>query len=70
MENNQEHKIDKIFKNLLDNQSVIPPADAWMGVHTYTIGQEEKKPKTWLRYASMAMALLRPPFPFLVPLKA
>ncbi len=58
MENNQEHKIDKIFKNSFDNQSVTPPADAWMAVHTYTIGQEESKKRVWLRYASLALLVL------------
>jgi len=58
MENNQEHKIDKIIKNSLDNQSVIPPTDAWMGVHTYTIGQEKSKEMVWLRHASLALLLL------------
>ncbi len=58
MENNQEHKIDKIFRDSLENQSFIPPVNAWMAVHTYTIGQEEKKPKVWLKYASLALLLL------------
>jgi hypothetical protein len=58
MENNQEHKIDKVFKNLLENQSVTPPADAWMAVHTYTIRQEESKKKVWVRYASLALLFL------------
>jgi hypothetical protein len=53
MENNQEHKIDKIFKQSLENQSVIPPSDAWTAIHTYTIGQEETKKKDWFRYASL-----------------
>ncbi len=58
MENNQEHKIDKIFRDTFENQEVTPPSDAWMGIHTYTIGQEEKKPKVWLRYTSLAMSFL------------
>ena len=58
MENNQEHKIDKIFKDALDNQSVVPPLDAWMAVHTYTIGQEESKKKVWVKYASLALLFL------------
>ena len=58
MENNQEHKIDKIFRETFENQEITPPSDAWMGIHTYTIGQEEKKPKVWLKYASLAMMLL------------
>ncbi len=58
MENNQEHKIDKIFKQSLDNQSVKPPSDAWMSIHTYTIGQEESKRKVWFRYASLSIVLL------------
>ena len=58
MENNQEHKIDKFFRETFENQEITPPSDAWMGIHTYTIGQEEKKPKVWLRYVSLAMLLL------------
>lgn len=58
MENNQEHKIDKIFRETFENQEITPPSDAWMGIHTYTIGQEEKKPKVWLRYASLVMLIL------------
>jgi hypothetical protein len=58
MENNQEHRIDKIFRETFENQEITPPSDAWMSIHTYTIGQEQKKPKVWLRYASLAMALL------------
>lgn len=58
MENNQEHKIDKIFKNSLENQSVVPPADAWMAIQTYTIGQEESKKRILLRYASLTLLLL------------
>lgn len=58
MENNQEHKIDKIFKKSFENQLVIPPADAWIAVHTYTIGQEESKKKVWVKYASLVMLLL------------
>ena len=58
MENNQEHKIDKIFRETFENQEIIPPLDAWMGIHTYTIGQEEKKPKVWLQYASLALLIL------------
>jgi hypothetical protein len=58
MENNQQHKIDKIFKNSLENQQIVPPVDAWMGIQTYTIGQEESKKKVWLRYASLAMLFL------------
>ena len=58
MENNKEHKIDKIFKDLLENQSFLPPVDAWTAVHTYTIGQEEAKKKVWLKYASLALLLL------------
>jgi hypothetical protein len=58
MENNQEHKIDKIFKKSLENQLFTPPSDAWMGIHTYTIGQEESKKKVWLRYASVALLIL------------
>jgi hypothetical protein len=58
MENNQEHKIDKIFRETFENQSFTPPSDAWMGIHTYTIGQEEAKKKVWLRYASLALLLL------------
>jgi hypothetical protein len=58
MENNQEHKIDKIFKKSLENQLIAPPSDAWTAVHTYTIGQEESKKKVWVRYASSALVLL------------
>jgi hypothetical protein len=58
MKNNQEHKIDKIFNNSLDNQPITPPTDAWMGIHTYTIGQVESKKKVWLRYASLALVVL------------
>jgi hypothetical protein len=58
MENNQEHKIDKIFRETFENQSFTPPTDAWMGIHTYTIGQEESKKKIWLRYASLALLFL------------
>jgi hypothetical protein len=58
MENNQEHKIDKIFNNSLDNQEIIPPLDAWMSVHTYTIGQEEAKKRVWFRYASLSLMFL------------
>jgi hypothetical protein len=58
MGNNQEHKIDKIFRETFENQSFTPPTDAWMGIHTYTIGQEESKKKIWLRYASLALLLL------------
>ena len=58
MENNQEHKIDKIFKDALDNQSVVPPLDAWTAVQTYTIGQEESKKKVWVKYASLALLAL------------
>jgi hypothetical protein len=58
MENNQEHKIDKIFRETFENQLFTPPTDAWMGIHTYTIGQEESKKKVWLRYASLALLLL------------
>jgi hypothetical protein len=58
MENNQEHKIDKIFRETFENQSFTPPSDAWMGIHTYTIGQEESKKKVWLRYASLALLFL------------
>jgi len=28
MENNQEHKIDKIFRETFENQETIPPSDA------------------------------------------
>ena len=41
MENNQEHKIDKIFRETFENQEITPPSDAWTGIHTYTIGQKE-----------------------------
>jgi hypothetical protein len=58
MENSQEHKIDKIFRETFENQSFTPPTDAWMGIHTYTIGQEESKQKVWLRYASLALLFL------------
>ena len=58
MENNQEHKIDKIFRETFEGQEITPPLNAWMGIHTYTIGQEEKKPKVWLKYASLAMLFL------------
>jgi hypothetical protein len=58
MENNQEHKIDKIFRETFENQLFTPPTDAWMGIHTYTIGQEESKKKIWLRYASLALLFL------------
>jgi hypothetical protein len=58
MENNQEHKIDKILKHSLGNQSVTPPADAWTGILTYTIGQEETKRKIGLRYVSLALVVL------------
>lgn len=58
MENNQEHKIDKIFKKSLENQSITPPADAWMGILTYTIEQEETKRKIGLRYVSLALVVL------------
>lgn len=58
MENNQEHKIDKIFKKSLENQPIIPPADAWTAVHTYTIGQEESKEKVWLKYVSLTLSVL------------
>jgi hypothetical protein len=58
MKNNQEHKIDNIFKNSLENQEIVPPVEAWMAVHTYTIGQEESKKKVWFRYVSLAIMLL------------
>lgn len=58
MEKNQEHKIDKIFNKSLENQSVTPPMDAWMAVHTYTIGLEESKKRIWFKYASLAILLL------------
>lgn len=58
MENNQEHKIDKIFRETFENQEITPPSDAWTGIHTYTIGQEEKKPKIWLKYVSLATLFL------------
>lgn len=58
MENNQEHKIDKIFKETFENQSVTPPSETWMGIHTYTIGQEEKKPKVWVKYTSLGLLVL------------
>ena len=58
MENNQEHKIDKIFRETFENQEITPPSDAWTGIHTYTIGQKEKKPKIWLRYVSLVTLLL------------
>ena len=58
MENNQEHKIDKIFRETFENHEITPPSDAWTGIHTYTIGQKEKKPKIWLRYVSLATLLL------------
>jgi hypothetical protein len=58
MENNQEHKIDKIFKNSLENQTVIPPSDAWLAIHTYTIGQEESKKRIWFQCASLALLVL------------
>ena len=58
MENNQEHKIDRIFKKSLENQLVVPPTDAWMGIHTYTIGQEESKKKIWVKYVILASLLL------------
>ena len=58
MENNQEYKTDKIFKDLLDNQSVTPPVDTWMAIHAYTIGQEKSKKIVWLRYTSLALLLL------------
>jgi hypothetical protein len=57
MENNQEHKIDKIFRETFENQSFTPPTDAWMGIHNYTIGQEESKKKVWVKYASLALSL-------------
>jgi hypothetical protein len=58
MENNQEHEIDKIFKKSLENQFVTPPADAWMGIHTYTIGQEKTERKIGLKYASLGVLVL------------
>ena len=58
MENNQEHKIDRIFKKSLENQSVVPPTDAWMGIHTYTIGQEESKKNFWVKYVFLASLFL------------
>jgi hypothetical protein len=58
MENNQEHKIDKIFKKSLDIQPVTPPVDAWTGIHTYTIGQEKTERKIGLRYVSLSMLFL------------
>ena len=58
MENNQEHKIDKIFRETFENQEITPPSDAWTCIHTYTIGQKEKKPKTWLKYVSLATLFL------------
>ena len=58
MENNQEHKIDKIFRKSFENQSVVPPTDAWMGIQTYTIGQVQPKRIVWVRYASLTLLLL------------
>ena len=55
---NKAHKIDKIFKHSLDNQSITPSTDAWMAVRAYTIGQEESKKKVWLRYTSLGLLVL------------
>ena len=58
MENNQEHKIDKIFRKSLENQSVVPPTDTWMGIQTYTIGQGESKKRFWVKYVILASLFL------------
>lgn len=58
MENNQEHKLDSLFKKTLENQAFPLPENLWESIAAKTIHKESKKIKPMMKYLFITSVFL------------